>query len=54
MPAKSVKLEQAVYNRLDETRTKDETFSQVVERLLDIASLLVVVSRKLEGVSDED
>lgn len=44
---KTIKLELATYQRLDIVRTKSETFSQAVERLLDVASLLKLAATKI-------
>lgn len=44
---KSVKLEPETYTELDQLRTKRETFSQAVQRLLDIAILVRAAATKL-------
>jgi len=49
MPAKTVKLEEPVYNRLDQFRGKRETFSQAVERLLTLLDRVGELRSVLEG-----
>lgn len=44
---KSVKLEPETYAELDHLRTKRETFSQAVQRLLDMATLVRAAATKL-------
>jgi len=49
MPAKTIKLEEPVYNRLDQFRGKRETFSQAVERLLTLLDRVGELRSVLEG-----
>lgn len=44
---KSVKLEPETYDELDRLRGKRETFSQAVQRLLDMANLVRAAATKL-------
>lgn len=44
---KSVKLEPETYAELDQLRTKRETFSQVVQRLLDMSALVRAAATRL-------
>jgi len=46
---KSIKVEEAVYNKLDELRGKRETFSQVVGRLIVIKEGIAGLVNVLEG-----
>lgn len=45
--SKTIKLENKTYHRLEEVREKRETFSQAVERLLDLFAKMSDVSRTL-------
>ncbi|MBA7699768.1 hypothetical protein ES703_108471 [subsurface metagenome] len=45
--SKTIKVEDKVYHRLDELREKRETFSEVVQRLLDLHVMLTDVSKVL-------
>lgn len=44
---KSIKLEPETYQELDQLRTKRETFSQAVQRLLNMAILVKAAATKL-------
>ncbi len=45
--SKTIKVEDKVYHRLDELREKRETFSEVVQRLLELHVMLTDVSKVL-------
>jgi len=45
--SKTIKVEDKVYHRLDELREKRETFSEVIQRLLDLHVMLTDVSKVL-------
>lgn len=47
--SKSIKLNEEVYADLDEVRGKGETFSQAVDRLLDLRRMLLSVDPILRG-----
>ncbi len=47
--SKSIKLAEAVYKDLDEARGKGETFSQAVDRLLDLRRMLLSADPILRG-----
>ena len=49
MPAKTIKLEQNVYDRLDRFQGKHETKSQAVERLLTLLDRVGELRAVLEG-----
>ena len=45
--SKTIKLDDQVYQKLDELREKRETFSEVVQRLLDLHLMLTDVTKAL-------
>ena len=47
--SKSIKLQDDVYTCLDQARGKGETFSQVVDRLLDLRLMLLLADPILRG-----
>ena len=47
--SKSIKLQDDVYSNLDQARGKGETFSQVVDRLLDLRLMLLLADPILRG-----
>lgn len=49
MEGKTVKLSVPIYNRLDELRGKRETFSNTVERLLDMRDVFVQLNSVIQG-----
>jgi len=51
--SKTIKLEDQVYDRLEQLREKRETFSQVVERLLETYFKLIVLTQGLKQVNKE-
>ena len=46
---KSIKLEDQVYDRLEAFRDKKETFSQAVERLLELPRRITELANIMEG-----
>ena len=48
--AKTIKVEDQVYNRLAEFQLKHETFSGAVSRLLDIKDGIAILINHVEGV----
>lgn len=46
--SRTIKLDDQVYNRLEQVRSKRETFSQVVERLLSILEAVKGISPKID------
>ena len=47
--SKSIKLEDQVYDRLEAFRDKKETFSQAVERLLELPRRITELANIMEG-----
>lgn len=45
--AKTIKVEEQEYQKLDEIKEKGETFAQVIQRLLDIYAMVFDLSKRL-------
>lgn len=48
--SRAIKVENHVYDQLDVMRQKSETFSQVIERLLELRTLNLHLLTQIEGV----